>query len=189
MKIRLLSAIFACILFGAALSGPASAQEAHVSGVVLTKQRNTLILYFSVEDCFTEEMKQAISSGLETSFTFFVSFYEKRNFWWDRKVADLEFSHSIKYDNLKKEYEVRFEERKGQSVRVKDFNRAMELMSNVEALELIHLTELTKGKQYEIQLMAELDKIRLPFHLHYVFIFLSLWDFETDWTTIDFLYK
>lgn len=39
-----------------------------------------------------------------------------------------------------------------------------------------------------MQAMAELNKIRLPFHLHYVFFFLSLWDFETDWHTIKFTY-
>jgi len=37
-------------------------------------------------------------------------------------------------------------------------------------------------------MMAELDKIRLPLYLHYVFFFLSLWDFETDWYAVDFLF-
>jgi len=35
---------------------------------------------------------------------------------------------------------------------------------------------------------AELNKLTLPFHLHYVLFFVSLWDFETDWYTIDFVY-
>jgi hypothetical protein len=28
----------------------------------------------------------------------------------------------------------------------------------------------------------------LPFYLHYVLFFLSFWDFETDWYTVDFIY-
>ena len=35
---------------------------------------------------------------------------------------------------------------------------------------------------------AELEKVRLPLYLHYVLFFVSLWDFETDWFTIDFIY-
>ena len=37
-------------------------------------------------------------------------------------------------------------------------------------------------------MMAELNKIQLPLYLHYVFFFLSLWDFETDWHSVDFRY-
>jgi hypothetical protein len=37
-------------------------------------------------------------------------------------------------------------------------------------------------------MMAQLDKIRLPFYLHYVLFFVSLWDFETDWYAVDFRY-
>jgi hypothetical protein len=28
---------------------------------------------------------------------------------------------------------------------------------------------------------AKLDKVRLPLYMEYVFFFVSLWDFETDW--------
>jgi hypothetical protein len=55
-------------------------------------------------------------------------------------------------------------------------------------LKVLPLRELAKGGHYQIQMMAELDQIRLPLYLHYVFFFLSLWDFETDWYTIDFRY-
>jgi len=48
--------------------------------------------------------------------------------------------------------------------------------------------QLKKGKRYQLQMMAQLDRIRLPFHLHYVLFFLSLWDFETDWYAVDFRY-
>ena len=40
----------------------------------------------------------------------------------------------------------------------------------------------------QIRAKAELSKLTLPFFLHYVFFFVSLWDFETDWYTIDFIY-
>jgi len=36
--------------------------------------------------------------------------------------------------------------------------------------------------------MAELDKLELPLYLHYIFFFLYLWDFKTDWHAVDFRY-
>ena len=167
---------------------PALAKKAYISGIVITNPEDHLMVYFSVNDCFTVEMNQAIESGLNTTFMFNIRLYEKRGLWWDRKIADLEISHSIKYDNLKKTYDVRLSEQENKIITVRDFDEAERLMSDVMALKVTPLSNLRKGGRYKLQMMAELDKIKLPFYLHYVFFFLSLWDFETDWHTVDFRY-
>jgi hypothetical protein len=169
-------------------SGPSRAQEASLSDIVVTNTRDHLLLYFSVNDCFTAELNQAIESGIDTTFTFFVRLYEKRDLWWDKKIADREFSHSIKYDHIKEIYEIRLQENGDKPITVKGFEEAKKLMSDVVALKVAHLGRLKKGGHYRVEMMAELDTIRLPFYLHYVFFFLSLWDFETDWYAIDFKY-
>ena len=38
---------------------------------------------------------------------------------------------------------------------------------------------------YRLRVKAELNKVRLPFYLHYVLFFVSLWDFETEWHEIE----
>jgi hypothetical protein len=170
------------------LTIPAQAKPAYLSDVVVTNTRDHLLVYFSVNDCFTAEMNRAIESGIETTFTFYIRLYGKRDYWWDMKLADREISHSIKYDNLKKIYEVRLSEQNNKVINVKDFDEARRLMADVVAAKVIALRELKKGGHYQLKMMAQLDKIRLPLYLHYVFFFLSLWDFETDWYSIDFTY-
>jgi hypothetical protein len=170
------------------LSTPVQAKKAFLSDIVLTNTRDDLLVYFSVSNCFTAEMNTAIESGLSTSFTFFVKLYEKRNFLWDRKLADLEISHSIKYDNLKNIYEVRLSEQGNKLIQVKSFDEAKKLMADVSALKVTSTQTLRKRERYQLQMMAQLDKIKLPLYLHYVLFFLSLWDFETDWHTVDFRY-
>ncbi len=167
---------------------PALAEKAYLSDIVVTNTRDDLLVYFSVNDCFTPEMNAAIESGLNTTFTFFIKLYEKRDLWWDIKLTDLELSHSIKYDNLKKTYEVRLSEQGNKPITVKDFEEAKKLMSDVVALKVTPIHNLRKDGHYQLQMMAELDKITLPLYLHYVLFFLSLWDFETDWHAIDFRY-
>ncbi len=175
-------------LMGVFSSRPAFASDARLTDIVITNTQDYLLAYFSVTDCFTENMKRAIDNGVSTSFTFFVKLYEVRNWWWDKGLADLKVSHEIKYDNLKKVYIVRLSSKDNKVVYIKDFDKAKKLMSEIVGLKVTELRNLQRGNHYQISMMAELDKIRLPFYFHYVFFFLSLWDFETDWYAVDFRY-
>ena len=167
---------------------PVMAEQAYLSDIVVTNNRDNLLVYFTVNNCFTADMNRAIESGLDTTFTFFVDLYERRDFWWDRKIKSIELGHSIKYDRLKRTYEVRLSENNDEIMRVKDFDKAKRLMSEVVSLKVIPIHELEKGGRYQLQLMAQLNKIKLPLYLHYVFFFLSLWDFKTDWYKVNFRY-
>jgi len=180
-----LSAAVLMVLFGAR---DLRAAEARLTDIVVTNTRDDLLVYFSVADCFTDNMEKAINNGVSTSFTFFVKLYEVRDWWWDRSIADVRVNHEIKYDGLKKVYIVRLSSAENKVVYVNDFEEAKKLMSEIVGLKVTQLRNLQRGNRYQISMMAELDKIRLPFYFHYVFFFLSLWDFETDWYTVDFRY-
>ena len=91
-------------------------------------------------------------------------------------------------DNLKKAYKVRLSERNSEVTLLEDFREAKSLMSKVVGVKLTEISKLQQGNRYQIRMMAELDKIRLPLYLDYVLFFLSLWDFETDWYKINFTY-
>jgi hypothetical protein len=170
---------------------PASAvqaKEASLTDIHVTNTRDHCLLFFRVTDFPTKEMQKAIDNGINTSFTFCIKRDEVRSFWWNKEIIDLEVSHEIQYDSLKKRYKVRLSEKDNKTIYVQEFDEAIELMSEIAGLAISELSELHKGKHYKVSMMAELDKIRLPLYLHYVFFFLSLWDFETDWYTVDFTY-
>ncbi len=182
-----LTAVF-LVLIGSFRPEAAKAEDARLTDIVVTNTRDYLLLYFTVTDCFTENMRKAIDNGVPTTFTFFVNLNEVRNWWWDRKIADLKVSHEIKYDSLKKVYEVRLSSKEDKIVVAKDFEEAKRLMAEIVGLKVTELQNLHRGNRYQINMMAELDTIKLPFYFHYVFFFLSLWDFETDWYSVDFRY-
>ena len=187
VNIRLKSAVALILLMSFLFAIPARAEEAGLTDIVITNTRDHLLLYFTVTDCFTEDMEKAIENGIITTFTFFIRLYETRALWWDKGLADLKVSHEIQYDNLKKVYVLKLSE-KQKSISVKDFDEAKKLMSEIVGLKVTELHKLHKDRRYQIRMMAELDEIKLPFYLHYVLFFLSLWDFETDWYTVDFRY-
>ncbi len=186
LRARKYVSVFLSLLF--LLSGSVWADEARITDIVVTNSTEDLLVYFTVTDCFTEDMKKAIDNGVSTVFNFLIRLDEVRDFWWDKEIADLRISHEIKYDNLKNIYILKLASGDGKEIYVKDFDKARKLMSEVAGYKVTSLKNLQKGVRYQIGIMAELDKIRLPFYFHYVFFFLSLWDFKTDWYIVDFKY-
>ncbi len=164
------------------------AKEARLSDIIVTNTRDHLLVYFDVRDCFTEEMNKAIMNGISTKFTFIVKLYEVKNTWFDRKMADIKLTHNIEYNTLKNEFSLFLQEQNDKRVKIKNFDEAKKLMSEVVALKVVRLDRLNRGVHYQLRMKAELDKIELPFYLNYVLFFLSLWDFETDWYSVVFRY-
>lgn len=171
------------------LTGPpaALAQDAQLSDVVITNTRDDLLLYLTVDGAFTDEMSKAILSGVPASFSFLANLYLVRSMWLNKKIASRTITHTIKYDTLKKTFTVTRSWESEPQV-TQSFSEARKLMSEVDSLKIVALNSLEKGEQYQIRAKAELSKRTLPLNLHYVLFFMSLWDFETDWYTIDFIY-
>ena len=167
---------------------PEVAAEATIRDIIVTNTRDDLLAYFAVEGCFIPEMKEAIFSGVPTTFTFYVELEQVRDFWLDSGLATLRLDHTIKFDSLKGVYWVSLQEQGGQPQAVRDFGTACRLMSEVNGLKVSPLARLRKGANYRLQVKAQLSKVRLPLYLHYVLFFVSLWDFETDWYSVDFVY-
>jgi len=162
--------------------------EATLSDIIVTNTREELLAFFEIRGCFTREMDEAILNGIPTTFTILVKLSRARLFWVDEVLSAGEFEHSIKYDSLRSEFQVRRTEEDGKALVFKDFPTAKKAMAEVKGVKVAPLERLVKGNKYQLQVKAELQKVRLPLNLHYVLFFLSLWDFETDWYTVDFTY-
>ncbi len=158
----------------------AFSQEASVKGVSVKGANGAWKVGFHVENCFTERMEEAIQTGIKTVFTFYLHLYQKRKLWKDRKVASLRFQHTIQYDPIRGEYQVTHEEN-GSSRTTSNLQEAKNWMAKVEEVEVRPSSPLKPRIPTELRIKAELDAVKLPFHLEYLFFFVSLWDFETRW--------
>lgn len=162
------------------------AQDAVLTHITVSNTRDELLFHFTLEGSFTEKLKEAIISGVPATFTFYVSLHQIRNWWPDKKIANITLSHTIKYDNLKKNFTIKRSWKEGEPIVTHSFSQAQKWMTEIDALPLYPLKELEKGRPYQIRAKAEVSKLTLPLYLHYILF--SLWDVETDWYTIDFIY-
>lgn len=164
------------------------AQDATLKNIIVTNTRDDLLIYLTVEGAFNEKMESAISSGTPATFSFFVNLYQVRDFWFDKHISELKILHTIKYDNVKIEYIVDRSWDSNRQKVVKSFDEGKILMTEIDSLKVVKLDRLEKGGQYQIRTKAQLKIRTLPFYLHHVLFFVSWWDFDTDWYTIDFIY-
>jgi hypothetical protein len=181
---------FILMVFFLLLSGqePAWGKQAQITDIIVTNNQDYLLVYFYTKGCFTPEMNLAIQNGIPTTFTFLVELYKPRSIWPNKRLVALKLHHTIKHDSLRDEYAVFLSERGNQTFTLKEFGKAQEMMADVSNIQLIPLQNLERNNQYQLRIKAELNKVRLPLYLHYILFFVSLWDFETDWHVVDFIY-
>ncbi|OQY13011.1 MAG: hypothetical protein B6I31_02105 [Desulfobacteraceae bacterium 4572_19] len=163
-------------------------EEARLKNMTVTNTRDYLICNFSIEGAFTKQIKEGILKGIPTSFSIFINLQLVRSLWFDKEIADIEIIHTIKYNTLKKEFYITLNEKSDEPVIIKDFKEAQKLMESIVNFKVISLKELDKGKEYQLEAKTMLSEVTLPLYLHYILFFVSFWDFETSWHSINFIY-
>ncbi len=180
--------IFA-LIFQLAVSSTVLAQQAFIRKVVITNVDDDIVVYFNLEGAFTDSIVKAISKGIPTTFTFFVRLNSMNKIWFNTSTAGIEIHRTIKYDSLTKQYTITETVRGDKETVLKKtniFSEAKKVISEFKSIPVISSKKLKKGKKYELKIKAELDKVKLPFYLEYVLIFVSIWDFETSWYIEEF---
>ncbi|HSB03544.1 MAG TPA: DUF4390 domain-containing protein [Thermodesulfobacteriota bacterium] len=155
-------------------------QKASIREVQIKGSNGNWRVSFSVENCFTEKIEEAIQTGIPTTLTFYLQLCQVRSWWRDRKVASLQFQHTVEYSPIQKEYQVTLGE-KGISRVTQNFEEAKRWMAKVQEAEIKLSSEIKLDVLTYLRIKTELDPVKLPLHLEYLYFFASLWGFETDW--------
>lgn len=166
----------------------AMAQGPRLKNITLSSTDDRMVLYMHVEGAFTPEVIESIRKEAKAEFTFFIRLYRDRGMWLDEKLVSFDLNHSLQYDQTRKTYVIYRSWAKTPLVETRSFAEAQALMSTIERIEILPLTQMQRGEGYELRAKAELSKITWPYYLHYVFYFVTLWDFETDWHSVYFIY-
>jgi hypothetical protein len=161
--------------------------KAEISNLEIDKSGRDLQVSFRLIDCFSSDMEEAILDGVPTTFRILVSL-EKPSLLLRSKVADFSVRHTIKYNRLNNEFLVDLPENPQKTLVTKNFDEAKKWMSTVENLPVVPTCWLNKEQEYYLSVKAELSKVELPLFLRYILFWVSLWDFETEWHTVVFLY-
>ncbi len=161
--------------------------KAEISNIEIDKKGKDLEASFLLIDCFNSDMKEAILDGVPTTFKIIVS-VEKPSLFTTSKIADCTLRHTITYNRLNNEFQVDLPEHPQKILVTRSFEEAKKWMSTVNNLQVMPTSRLDRDQEYYLRVKAELSKVELPLFFRYVLFWVSLWDFETEWYTVVFLY-
>lgn len=164
------------------ISGP------HFTDVIVTTSDTHLLFFGELKNSLTPQMIEGLHSGIPLTFTFFVELEKVLSNWPDKEITSIEFNHSLSYDTLKQLYTIETEELSKKSHTVKTLEEALPLINEINGLKIVELEALEPDQTYRLRVKADLHKKTLPFKLRSVVPFVSWWDLNTDWHSIEFMY-
>jgi len=178
--------IIAVVLLVAPVRASYSA-EPTIADFLITNTQENVIVYFTVENCFTDDMEKAILAGIPTTFTFTIELHRDKPLF-DTKEKVVQIKHTLKYDNVRRIFFVTYQGEVQSQEQFKYFFQAKTAMSDVSGVVVAPLRSLERDTKYYVRVKAEMEKVKLPLHLENIFVFVRLWNFETEWSRKDFIF-
>lgn len=163
-------------------------ENAIIGDIIITTSDSHLLLFAAVKNGFTQEMLEGVQSGIPVTFTFTIELEQVNNNWPDTTLAEHVIQHTLSYDTLKEKYIISFSKEKPQAITTDSAEKAEEVMAEISGIKIIARDKLIFDAQYLLHIKATLTEKTLPLNMHNIIPFISLWNFETGWQTIEFKY-
>jgi hypothetical protein len=163
-------------------------EDVHFSDLIITTSKTHLLLFGLVKNGITEEMLQGLHNGLPIQFTFLVELNKTEKNWPDIQLVSMQFQHRLTYDTLQENYRIETDEKHQKTESFSQLSDALKAMREINGLLVIELSRLIPDSSYTLRLKATLYEKKLPMNLNHVIPFVSWWNVETDWHTIEFTY-
>jgi Domain of unknown function (DUF4390) len=141
-----------CLLSGSRLYAQA-AQALRVTPVVHPDQ---VLVSFELTDGLTDEVRQAILSGLTTTFTYTIELRLDVPAWVDRTIATTTVTSSVQYSNLEREHHlVRAIDGRTEDAKVtSDEAVVRKWMTSFDRLALFRTNLLEPNREYYVRVSA-----------------------------------
>ena len=162
------------------------ARKAGLQDIVWDKVDGNLIVSFKLNGVFSSQLKEVVLNGTPITFAYFVTLYEVRDFWMDKKIVNIKIDHMMKYNILQEKFIMKRSWRIDEVLITESFAEAQKVMTEISNLKILPFDWLENDGRYQIGIKAELSKANLPRNLRAAFLFSPSWGFETDWYILDF---
>lgn len=124
-----------------------------------------VLVSFELVDGFTEEVREAIASGLRTTFTYTVELRMEVPVWIDRTIDSAVISNSAEYDNLTRRHSlVRTLDGRVEDAQVTDDEADVrKWMTSLDRLPLFRTSKLEPNREYYLQVSVRARPHNGPF--------------------------
>jgi len=163
-------------------------ESPEIKDIIITTSDSDLLLFATVKNGFTQKMLNDVRNGVPVVFTFHMELIKTDGKWFNTTLVESAATHTLSYDAASSTYKVVLSYQDGKVVTTADLDHAKQLMAEFNGVKVIALTQLVPDAPYAIRFKVTLKEGSLPFGVHRLLPITALWDFETDWRTIEFRY-
>ena len=134
-------------------AGVAADESLRIVPVVHDKQ---VVVTLQMADAYTDEIRDTISSGLRTTFTYDLQLRMLVGGWVDRTVATAVVTVSDQYDNLTRRHTLSrvVDGRTDESVVTEDEAVVRQWLTTLSRLPLCETTKLERNREYYVRVTA-----------------------------------
>ncbi len=147
---------FGFLVLALLLSG-AVGRAAETLRIVPISADDRVVVSVELADGYTEEVKQAIASGLRTTFTYTIDLRMLVPGWVDRTVATSTVSLSDQYDNLTRRHTLQrvVDGRIDDTIVTDDEVAVRQWLTTLTRLPIVRTTRLDPGRDYYVRISAQ----------------------------------
>jgi len=131
--------------------------NASFSELKLSTKGDRIIITSRLENCYSPEFDQILSSGLEIKIHFLAKLIDMEN---KNNTRDTTFYHSLKYSVLDDDYEV-FTSENQKYFNHYSLDQSKLILARIDMFQVIKIEEMKQRNNYQIKLTAWMDKIEL----------------------------
>jgi hypothetical protein len=145
---------FWCVM--AILAGGASVLARESLRIVPIVNDNEVLVSFELADAYTNDVRDAISSGLRTTFTYDLELRMVAPLWVDRSVVTVVLGTSDQYDNLTRRHLLTrtVDGRVEETLVTEDESVVGQWLTKFVRLPLCQTSKLDSGREYYLRISA-----------------------------------
>jgi hypothetical protein len=150
----------ACMMASCAVT--IAAQSAQTLRIVPITRDNQVLVSFEVADGYTNDVRDAIASGLRTTFSYDVELRMVARMWVDRVIATSVVSVSDRYDNLTRRHTLTrtVDGREQDAVTTESEATVRQWLTSLDKLSICRTTKLEPNRDYYVRVSARV----MPYH-------------------------
>jgi hypothetical protein len=160
----------------------------YLEDFIISTEEDSVYLSLNVANPFDHEIKSLLLNGVsqKISLTVKVSVNSFNLYLvkFNRTLSDNTYTHNIDYDNLKKTFTVTMSA-ESKPIKTTSYKKALKIAAGFKDIVLLNRNQIDADRHYQVDAQTEIREVSLPFHLEYLFFFLSAWDRKSNSYTID----
>ncbi len=157
-------------------------ESASIAQIDIFNVEKKLVLNATLKEGLSEDIIEAIKSGVPVAITYTVVLKAKTPFFLDKKIVMRNLKRSVEFDTLKEEYRLTKVNGKKSNIKItSDFDEVLKAMTRLESIPLISTQKLNKDKRYYAMVKAQLNSKRSWFPFNYILFFVPFLNFDTSW--------